>query len=404
MPDAGRTGLSTDREASVTPIYVNRRQLLAGSAGLAGTGLLAACGSPSAGSGASSTPSVSRPPVTAEPTTMSILEWGGYEAAGTKAQTAGMTEAGKSYIDKYGPNSVTYTYITDDDQALQKATSSGPFDLLHPCHENIPDYVTRNLVQPWDTDLLPSFSQLNPYLVEQGKINGKQYMIPWDWGYGSLTYRTDHVDAADATGWELAWNPKYKGKISLWSGASTNFEVAALKLGIDPKKMDNLSDAQLEQCKQSLLEQKPLNKFYWESEYGQMQPAIKSGTVWIAYSWQDTLVSMKAAKVPVEFLNPSQQRLSWFCGFMLGKDTANYYHAHEYVESFINKAACAQMTNAYAYGTANTTVAATDITDQALAQSLQLGDPHAIATSAHLQSWAPNRSKLLLAWQEVKSA
>ena len=388
----------------MSPLYVNRRTLLAGSAGLAGTGLLAACGSPSAGTGASSTPSVSRPPVTAEPGNMSILEWGGYEAAGTKAQTAGMTEAGKSYIEKYGPDSVTYTYITDDDQALQKATSSGPFDLLHPCHENIPDYVSRNLVQPWDTDLLPSFSQLNPYLVEQGAVKGKQYMIPWDWGYGSLTYRTDHVDAADATGWELAWNPKYKGKISLWSGASTNFEVAALKLGIDPKKMDNLSDDQLEQCKQSLLEQKPLNKFYWESEYGQMQPAIKSGTVWIAYSWQDTLVSMKAAKVPVEFLNPSQQRLSWFCGFMLGKDTANFYHAHEYVESFINKAACAQMTNAYAYGTANTTVAATDITDQALAQSLQLGDPHAIATSAHLQSWAPNRSKLLLAWQEVKSA
>ena len=25
-----------------------------------------------------------------------------------------------------------------------------------------------------------------------------------------------------------------------------------------------------------------------------MQPAFKSGTVWIAYSWQDTLVAMKA--------------------------------------------------------------------------------------------------------------
>ena len=52
-----------------------------------------------------------------------------------------------------------------------------------------------------------------------------------------------------------------------------------------------------------------------------MQPDIKSGTVWIAYSWQDTLVSMKAASVPVEFLNPSQGRLSWFCGFMLGTNT-----------------------------------------------------------------------------------
>ena len=135
---------------------VSRRTFLSGTAGLAAaTGLVSACGSPSAPAAASNSPSVSHPPVTAEPGNMSILEWGGYEAAGTKAQTAGMTVAGKAYIDKYGPDSVTYTYIDNDDQALQKATSAGPFDLLHPCHENIPDYVTRGLVQQWDTDLLP---------------------------------------------------------------------------------------------------------------------------------------------------------------------------------------------------------------------------------------------------------
>ena len=36
---------------------------------------------------------------------------------------------------------------------------------------------------------------------------------------------------------------------------------------------------------------------------------------------------------------------------MLGANTKNYRHAHAYVESFINKKACAQMTNTYYYGT-----------------------------------------------------
>jgi spermidine/putrescine transport system substrate-binding protein len=272
---------------------------------------------------------------------------------------------------------------------------------MHPCHENLPDYVDRGLVQEWDTSLIPSFQDLNPFLVEAGQYKGKQYMIPWDWGYGSLTYRTDKVAPGDVTGWELAWNPKYSGKISLWSGASTNFEIAALKLGIDPSKMDNLSDSELEQAKQVLLQQKPLNKLYWSDEYNQMQAGIKSGTIWIAYSWQDTLATLKGKGVPVAFMQPSQGRLSWFCGFMLGATTKNYYHVHEYVESFINKAACAQMTNAYAYGTSNVKVTPADITDKALADSLHLGDPHAIATTAHLQSWAPNRDKLLLAWSEI---
>src|SRR5262249_48659704 len=360
---------------------------------------LDACGSSTPG--ANPTPS-KHPPLSKEPGNLSILEWGGYEAAGTKPQNLGL-EAGTEYTYKFGTDGLTYTYITNDDQALQKATSTGPIGLMHPCHENLPDYVQRGRVQPWDTSLLPSFKPLNPFLVKQCQVNGKQYMIPWDWGYGSLTYRTDHVASSDATGWELAWNKKYSGKIALWSGASTNFEIAALKLGFP--HMDNLTTDQLAQAKAILLEQKPLNKFYWESEYNQMQPAIKSGTVWIAYSWQDTLVSMKAAKVPVAFMNPSQGRLSWLCGFMLGANTKNYYHAHDYVESFINRKSSAQMTNLYYYGTANASVTPSDIKDKALVSALKLGDPTAIAASdVHLQAWAPNRSALELAWQEVVAA
>jgi spermidine/putrescine transport system substrate-binding protein len=271
---------------------------------------------------------------------------------------------------------------------------------MHPCHENIQDYVTRGLVQPWDTSLIPSFHELNPYLVKAAQINGKQYMIPWDWGYGSLLYRTDKIDPADATGWELAWNPKYSGKVSLWNGASTNFEIAALKLGFP--HIDDMTDSQLASAKAALIQQKPLNKVYWGSEYTEEQPNFQSGTVWITYAWQDSLVSMSAANVKCAFLDPSQGRLSWFCGFMLGAKTNSYYHAHDYVESYINHASCLQMTNLFYYGNANATVTADMIQDKTLAASLNLGNPQAITSGTnHLQGWSPNRSKLELAWQEV---
>jgi spermidine/putrescine transport system substrate-binding protein len=383
---------------------IDRRQFLTGTAGLVGLGVLSACAKAArvptgSGSQAPSSPVASHPPISAESGKLSLLDWQGYEAHGTKAQTYGLL-AGKEYTDKYGTKGLTYTYIVNDDQALQKATSGGPFDVMHPCNENIPDYINRGLVQPWDTSLIPSFSQLNPNLAAVGKVNGKQYFIPWDWGYGSLLYRTDKIDAAGAAGWELAWNPKYKGKISLWNGASTNFEIAALKLGFP--KMDALTPDQLTQAKQSLIEQKPLNKLYWGSEYGQEQPNFKSGAVWITYAWQDSLVSMTQAGVPCQFLTPSQGRLSWICGFMLGAKTQNYYHAHEFVESYINHDACADLTNLFYYGNSNGTVTASEIKDKTLVQALDLSNPQAVTSGTnHLQSWAPNRSQLELAWQEV---
>jgi spermidine/putrescine transport system substrate-binding protein len=383
---------------------MNRRDFLAAGAAMGGAVLLEACGSSgsSTSKAAKTTPLSKRPPISKEPGKLSILEWGGYEAGGTPAQTSGMW-AGTPYTKEFGKHSVVYTYIVNDDQSLSKAQNGGPFDLMHPCNEMLPSFVSQGLVQPWDTGLLPSFKNLNPFLVKRGQINGRQYMIPWDWGYASLLYRSDKIHPADATGWELAWNPKYNGRISLWNGAASNMEVAALKLGLtNGDQMDHMTPSQIQQAKAELIKQKPLNKFYWSSEYGQMQPSFKSGDIWITYSWQDAYVAMNKAGLKVAYLNPSQGKLSWFCGFVLGSQTKNFFHAHKYVESFINHHACVQMTNLFYYGTADATIKPSEIQDPKLAKQLTIGDPHALLSpSVHLQAYEPNRSQYELAWQEV---
>jgi spermidine/putrescine-binding protein len=380
----------------------DRRQFLAGAVALGGGVLLAGCGGGSSSSSGGSETQESRPPIGQEPGTLNILEWQGYEAAGTKAQTYGMI-AGKDYTKEFGVDGLKYSYIVNDTQAVNKARSGVQFDVLHPCVENLQDYVNSDLVQPWDTSMLPSFKNLNPVLTKRGQIDGKQYMIPWDWGYACILYRTDKVDPADATGWELFWNEKYKGRIAMWDGAQSNFEVAALKLGFP--EMDNQTSDQVEQSKQALIEQKPLNKFYWKSEYSDMQPAFKAGDIWITYSWQDAYVNMKAAGLPVEFMQPSQGKLGWMCGFMLGKDTKNYFHAHKYVESFINHKAAVQMVNLFYYGNADATIEPSDVKDASLAKKLNIGDPQALeGEGVHLQSWMPNEDQVALAWQEVTAA
>jgi spermidine/putrescine transport system substrate-binding protein len=379
---------------------MDRRRFLAGAASLGGAVLLGACGS-SSGSGSPGS-SAARPPKSKESGHLTVLEWDGYQAGGTKAQTGGMY-AGTPYTKKYGGDSITYSLITNDSSALNKVRSGQQFDVLHPCIENLQDYVNGGLVQPWDTSLLPSFKNLNPALVKGGQVEGKQYFIPWDWGYGSIIYRTDKVDPADATGWELFWNTKYKGRISMWNGNTTNFEIAALKLGFP--KMDDLSSDQLEQAKQALIEQKPLNKFLWSSEYSDLQPALENGDIWIAYSWQDQYVYMTEKGKPFAYMEPSQGKLGWYCGFMMGADTKNWYHAHEYVESYINHKACVDMTNLFFYGTADATITPAEVKDKKLAKQLDIGNPDALAAkNVHLQEWEPNEAQVQQAWEEVQAS
>jgi spermidine/putrescine transport system substrate-binding protein len=380
---------------------LSRRDFLAAAGAVGGAVLLGGCGDSENPSTPASTPKP-QPAIGEESGKLSILEWGGYEAGGHKAQKSGLY-AGTPYTKEFGSDGLAYTYIVNDNQSLQKASTSGPFDVMHPCIQMVPSFVEQGLVQPWDPELLPSFENLDPFLLEKGQVDGKQYMIPWDWGYASLLYRTDRVDAADATSWDLAWNEKYKGKIALWNGSSSNFELTGLKLGIE--KIDDMTPDEIQRCKEELIKQKPLNKFLWTSEYGQMHPAFKSGDIDITYSWQAAYVIMKEAGLKVDFMEPEEGRLSWACGFMLGADTKNYHHAHKYVESFINHKSNVQMVNLFYYGSSDTTIKPSEVDNKALAKELKIGETGVLEDpSVHLQSFQPNRAMYEQAWSEVMAS
>ena len=88
---------------------------------------------------------------------MTILEWDGYQAAGTKAQTTKGIVFGKDYTDEFGANGLAYSLITNDSQAIGKVRTGSKFDVLHPCAENFKDYVDAGFVRPRDTSALPGF-------------------------------------------------------------------------------------------------------------------------------------------------------------------------------------------------------------------------------------------------------
>ena len=188
--------------------------------------------------------------------------------------------------------------------------------------------------------------------MKAGQVDGKQYWIPWDSGYSSVMYRTDKIDPADATSWNLFWNPKYAGKISMWDGFTTPLVIAGLVNGVsDPY---NMSTDEIEAAKQKLIEQKQVNKFYWKLEYDDMQPAFKSGDIWVTYAWPNDYNDMLAAGLKTGYMDPSEGRLAWYCGFIMLKSSQNYFHNHKYVDSFIGHDACVDLFNAFVYASANT--------------------------------------------------
>ena len=162
-------------------------------------------------------------------------------------------------------------------------------------------YVDQGLVQEIDTSKLANWDQVPVEYQELGQIDGKQYFVPWDWGFTSILYNTEQVP--EVTSWDALFNEEYAGHISMWNDGPGAVAVSSYINGWDETA---ITDEQLAQIEADWIAQKPLNAFYWSGEYTDLCPAVQDGTVWVAYAWQGCYATALADGDPVALRQPGR--------------------------------------------------------------------------------------------------
>ena len=375
---------------------LNRRGFLR----LAGTGtlgaaVLAACKKAETRTG---TTGQSRPPIKKEPGNLQVFDWSGY---GNGDYYPGKERAflWQQYAKQTG-DTPQFILFENDDAAYTKAVAGTVnFDVVHPCGYKYRDWVDLGAVQPWDTSLIPNFPQLNPKLEVSGIVDGKQYFIPLDWGFIAPIVNLDHVDVKEET-FGILFDDRYAGKIS-WVDTSNMMYIGGLYLGVsDPFQM---TDDELAQVRDFLISKKHLVKFLWNQSYD-LWLSFKKEEVWIGYAWPDTVGYADAAGMNYLYMTPKEGRVSWVCGMGLAADTKNYYHAHDYVNSWASKKAAEFLLGYYYYGHTNTT-ADLSVVSSGVVDALGLDDPTVLdPPKAIPESYIPRRSVYQQYWSEVLAA
>ena len=271
-----------------------------------------------------------------------MLDWAGYGNDGGQAMFA-------AYVKKHPKNKPQFTYMTNESDALAKMHAGLKPDIFRPYVGWVKYFAQSGLVEPWDPKLIPSFKNLNPFMVKAGQYNGKQYGIPEDWGFDAVLYRSDKVHPK-AKSWSLLFDERYKGRIA-WFDDLNMLVIAGLLLHI-PKPW-HMTDAQLEKAQKFLISKKHLARMIWSSETD-MDNAFASGDIWIAYAWPNDWVQMRAKKLKVVYMRPKELPVAWVGMLMLGKGTPRRKLAHAYADAWSSTASAKWLENNYGYGHANT--------------------------------------------------
>ena len=327
--------------------------------------------------------------------TLNLLVWEGY--------------ADPSYVRAFEEQNhckVSASYMGSSDELVAKLRggSSGNYDVVSPSSDVATMIATSALAAPLDLGKIPSYGQLSPQLTTLPlvRVKGDVYGVPFMWGPDPMIYDTTAFPQPPDT-WNVMWDPKLKGKISVWDDLSTVY-MAAQVLGYDkpdPGHLYNLTDQELDAVKKKLIELKPNIRKMW-STGGELTNLFQNHEVVIAMGWPLMTNQLRKANFPVGETIPKENTTGWIDHLMITAGSENKELAYKFLEFMIESQTQKKVTGVTGYTPANPH-AAQFMTPEEV-KSLHLDDVDNYQKRLYFWQNVARRAKYNEIWNEVKAA
>ena len=327
--------------------------------------------------------------------TLNLLVWEGY--------------ADPSFVQGFEQQchcKVSASYMGSSDELVAKLRggSAGTYDVISPSSDVATSIASAGLAGPLDLAKLASYGQLSPQLTSLPlvRVKGRVYGVPFMWGPDPLIYDTQVFPQPPAS-WNVLWDPKYRGKISVWDDLSTVY-MAAQVLGYDqpdPSQLYNLSDEQLEAVKKKLLELKPNIRKMW-STGGELTNLFQNHEVVAAMGWPLMTNQLRKVNFPVGETIPKENTTGWIDHLMITAGSENKDLAYKFLEYMIEAQTQKKVTDVTGYTPANPQAGQFMTPEQV--KSLHLDDVDNYQKRLYFWQNVPRRAKYNEIWNEVKAA
>ena len=327
--------------------------------------------------------------------TLNLLVWEGY--------------ADPSFIKAFEEHNhckVSASYMGSSDELVAKLRggSAGNYDIISPSSDVAASIVKSGLAAPLDLSKIPSYNQLSPQLTSLPLVraNNQVFGVPFMWGPDPIIYDTT-VFKTPPGSWNVMWDPKYKGKVSVWDDLSTVY-MAAQVLGFDkpnPSQLYNLTDDQLEAVKKKLLELKPNIRKMWATG-GELTNLFENHEIVIAMGWPLNTAELKRKNFPVDETIPNENTTGWIDHLMITAGSENKELAEAFLEYMVEAKTQKLVTDVTRYVPANPQAAQFMTKDDV--KTLHLDDVDNYQKRLYFWEDVPRRAKYNEIWNEVKAA
>ena len=235
--------------------------------------------------------------------TLNVYNWGEYISDGSEDSFNTIREFEKWYQETYGQKlKVNYTtFASNEDMYAKLSSGAVSYDVVIPSDYMIARMRENDMLLPLDYSHIPNYKNIDESFHGLYYDPDDQYTVPYTYGVVGVIYNAKVVDEADAKGWDLLWNEKYKGEILQFNNSRDAFGTAQYKLGMDVNDPDR---AKWDQALAELKKQAPLVKSYVMDEiYNMMESGEAAIGVYYAGDYF-TMLDAQSDNVDLKFYYP----------------------------------------------------------------------------------------------------
>ncbi len=296
------------------------------------------------GAAALSTPFIARPALASGE--FRILAWEGYaEPQWVKAfeEANGVTA------------NIVYAGSVDEMFAKMQGAQGADFDVVSIDTSAFDRYIGAGLLQAVDLKTVPNAANLDPAFGSVSSIvrDGTQYGVPFAWGSLPLVYDKAVFPTAPDS-WAVMWDETYAQKLISLDDANNCIVLAAIVLGL-PNPF-NLDDAQFDQVKAKLIDQKRLLLTYYAGFDDGVSIFAQSGIAAMFSMGEPQVPKLIEKGVDAAFTIPKEGAIGWLDCWAISSGAKDAGLAHAWINACLDKSVGDTLTNQLSYG--NTTDAA----------------------------------------------
>ncbi|MBF9050493.1 extracellular solute-binding protein [Roseobacter sp. HKCCD9010] len=239
------------------------------------------------------------------------------------------------YVDTHG-ESPSFVFFGDEDEAFQRLVSGFQTDVTHICAGSAPRWQASGIIEPWNTDQITAFGDLDGSLVGEDIMAGSAdlYFLPTDYGSTAVTYNTEQVTAEQVASLQVFTDPAFAGRLSIPDNVDDAYALAYLATGVTD--WSDVSDAEFEAATDWLRSIHENLRTYWVDP-GELGQLMGSGEVLVAWAWNEVPVALADEGFPVGFeRNTAEGTSVWLCGYVNMTDAPGVEaKAYDYVNALL---------------------------------------------------------------------